>query len=64
MPEGSAPTRTKHVVLARDPDGHLVVVGPVFSEETVRALAEEVRSAGWLVEYAGAPILSRAEFRG
>lgn len=51
-------------MLARHPDGHLVVVGPVFSEETVRALAQEVQGAGWLVEYAGAPILSRAEFRG
>jgi hypothetical protein len=64
MSERPIPTSTKRVVIARDTDGRHVVVGPVFSDATVSALAEEVRSAGWLIECANASLVSRADLRG
>jgi hypothetical protein len=63
MSEQPAPTSTKRVVIARDADGQLFVVGPVFSKATVRALAREVRGDGWLIECGNASLVSRADFR-
>jgi hypothetical protein len=64
MTQRPAPTSSKRVVIARDTDGQLFVVGPVFSEATVSALAEEVRGEGWPIECVSASLVSRAEFRG
>jgi hypothetical protein len=64
MSQQPAPTSSKRVVIARDADGHVFIVGPVFSEMTVRALAEEIRSAGWSIDCENASLVSRVDFRG
>jgi hypothetical protein len=50
------------VVIARDDDGHVFVVGSVYSDAAVSTLAGQVRADGWTVECASAPIFSRADF--
>lgn len=64
MTKRQAPRGNKQVVIARDDDARVFVVGSVYFEEAVSALAEQVRADGWTVECASAPIFSRADFLG
>lgn len=52
----------RRVVLAQDPDGQFVAVGPVRLDEAVTALRDAVEDAGW-TDRGPAPYLSAAEFR-
>lgn len=62
MTKRQAPRGNKRVVIARDDDGCVFVVGSVYSEKAVSALADQVRADGWTVECASAAIFSRADF--
>jgi hypothetical protein len=52
---------SKHVLVAHDADGRLVVVGAVFSANAVEKMAAEARDAG-LVDVQLGLMFSRAEF--
>ena len=50
------------MVIAEDPEGALVAIGPVFTDKTVLLIEETAAARGWKIAPAPALVLSKFDF--